>query len=57
MHLVDALSARIQTRFGICQTVYFSFINRNVSIRKKLLTWFIISPFSCLQKEESSQSI
>jgi len=35
----------------------FSFINRNISINQILLTWLIIFPFSCLQKEESSQSI
>jgi len=54
--LVDALFARTQTSFGIGQTVYFSFINRNVSIMQMLFTWFITFSFS-LQKEESSQSI
>jgi len=50
--------ARTQTRFSIGPTVYFSFINRNVSIKQILLTWFIISPlFGCLQMKESSQSI
>ena len=34
-----------------------SFINRNVSLKQILLTWFNIFPFSCLQTEESSQSI
>jgi len=34
----------------------FSFINRNVSLKQILLTWFNIFPFSCLQREESSQS-
>jgi len=33
LHLVDALFVRTQTSFGIGQTVYFSFINRNVSIK------------------------
>jgi len=55
--LVDALFTRTQARFGIGQTVYFSFIYRNVSIKQILLTWFIIFPISCLQTEESSQSI
>jgi len=32
--LIDAILARSQTSFGIPQTVYFSFINRNVSIKK-----------------------
>jgi len=57
IHLVDVLSARTQTRFGIWQTVYFNFINRNVSIKQILLTCFNIFPFSCLHTEESSQSI
>jgi len=35
----------------------FNFINRNVSLKQILLTWFNISPFNCLHKEESSQSI
>jgi len=35
----------------------FSFINRNASIKQMLLTWFNIFPFTCLQTEESSQSI
>jgi len=35
----------------------FSFINRNVSIKQILLRWFNIFPFSCLQTEESSESI
>jgi len=35
----------------------FSFINRNVSLKQVLLTWFNIFSFSCLQTEESSQSI
>ena len=35
----------------------FSFINRNVSLKQILLTWFNIFVFSCLQTEESSQSI
>jgi len=35
----------------------FSFINRNVSPKQILLTWFNIFPFSCLHTEESSQSI
>jgi len=35
----------------------FSFINRNVTLKQILLTWFNIFPFSCLQTEESSQSI
>jgi len=34
-----------------------SFINRNVSLRQILLTWFNIFPFNCLQTEDSSQSI
>jgi len=33
----------------------FSFINRNVSIKQIILTWFIIFPISCLQMEESSK--
>jgi len=36
---------------------HFSFINRNVSLKQILLTWFNIFAFSCLQTEESSQSI
>jgi len=32
----------------------FSFVNRNVSLKRILLTWFNIFPFSCLQTEESS---
>jgi len=55
--LVEVLFTRTQARFGIGQTVYFSFINRNVSIKQILLTWFIIFPINCLQTEESSQSI
>jgi len=35
----------------------FSFINRNVSIKQILLTCFILFPISCLETEESSQSI
>jgi len=35
----------------------FGFINGNASLKQMLLTWFIIFPFSCLQTEESSQSI
>ena len=35
----------------------FSFINRNVSIKQVLLICFILFPISCLQTEESSQSI
>jgi len=57
LHLLDALFARTQTSFGVGQTVYFSFINTNVSIKQILLTWFIIFPISCLQTEESSQRI
>jgi len=34
LHLVDGLIARTQTSFGIGQTVYFSFINGNVSIKQ-----------------------
>jgi len=41
--LVDPLFARTQTSFGTGQTVYFSFINRNVSIKNILLT--LIQPF------------
>jgi len=51
LHLVDALFAQTQTRFGI------SFINRNVSIKLILLTWFITFSFSCLQTKESSQRV
>ena len=57
LHLANALFARTQTSFGVGQTVYFSFINRNVSSKQILFTWFIIFPFSCLQMEESNQSI
>jgi len=57
MHLVDALFARTRTSFGIGQTVHFSFINRNISIKQILVTYFILFPISCLQTEESSQSI
>ena len=32
------------------------FINRNVSLKHILLTWFNIFPFTCLQREKSSQS-
>jgi len=32
-YLAGALSARTRTSFGIGQTVYASFINRNVSIK------------------------
>jgi len=35
----------------------FGFINGNASLKQILLTWFIIFPYSCLQTEESSQSI
>jgi len=42
VHLADALFARTQTSFRIGQTVYCSFINRNVSIKQISLTWFII---------------
>jgi len=35
----------------------FSFVNRNVSLKQILITWFNIFPCSCLQTEESSQSI
>ena len=42
---------------GIGQTIYFSFINRNVSIKQVLFTCFILFAISCLQTEESSQSI
>jgi len=56
LHLVDALFAQTQTNFGVGKTVRFSFINRNVSIKHILLTWFIIFPISCLKTEESSQS-
>jgi len=34
-----------------------SFINRNVSLKHTLLTWFNIFAFSFLQTKESSQSI
>jgi len=57
LRLADDLSARTLTRFGVCQTVYFSFINRNVYIKQILLTRFIILSFSCFQTEESSQNI
>jgi len=56
-HLVDVLFARTRTSFGIGQTVYFSVVNRNVSIKQILLTCFILFPISCLQTEESSHSI
>jgi len=55
--LLAALYVRAQTSFGISQTVYFSFISRNVYIKQILHTWFIIIPFSCLQSEEFSQRI
>jgi len=55
--LVYALYARSQTSFGAGQTVYFSFINRNVSTKQMLLICFIIFPIGCLQTKESSQSI
>jgi len=45
LHLVYAVFARTQTRFGIGRTVCFSFINRNVSTKQILLTWFITFPF------------
>jgi len=35
----------------------FSFINRNVSLKQILLTWFNVFPCSYLQTEESTQSI
>jgi len=57
LYLVNALFARTQIRFVIGQTVYFSFVNRNVSIKNILLIWLNIFPFSCLQTEESSQRI
>ena len=34
-----------------------SFINRKVSPKQILFKWFNIFPFSCLQTEESNQSI
>ena len=57
LHLIDALFAQTWTSFGIGQTVNFSFINRNVSIKQILLTCFILFPISCLQTEGSSQRI
>jgi len=54
--LIDALFARTRS-FGIGQTVYFSFININISIKQILLTCFILFPISCLQTEGSSQRI
>jgi len=57
LRLVDVHFARTQTSLGIGQKVYFSFINRNVSIKQILLTGFIIFPISCLQTEESSQTM
>jgi len=42
LHLVDALFARTPTSFGVGQTVYFSFINTNVSIKQILLTCVIL---------------
>jgi len=57
LHLADAGFARTQTGFGIGQTMYFSFINRNVSIKQIILTCYILFPISCLQTEKSSQSI
>jgi len=56
LHLVDTLFARTWTSFGVGQTVYFSFINRNVSIKQILLTCFILFTISSLQTEESSQA-
>jgi len=38
--LVDAIFARTRTSFGIGQTVYFSFINKNVSIEQILLRYY-----------------
>jgi len=55
--LTDALFARTETSFGIGQTVFFSFINRYVSIKETLLTCFMLFPISCLQTQESIQSI
>jgi len=55
LHLADAFFAR--TSFSIGQTVYFSFINRNVCIKQILLICFILFPISCLQTEESGLSI
>ena len=49
--MVDAFFARTQTSVGIGQTIDFSVINRNVSLNKILLMWFIIFPFNCLQTE------
>jgi len=49
--------SRNRTSFGIGQTVYFSFINRNVSIQQILLTCFILFPIRCLQTKKSSQNI
>jgi len=56
LYLVDALVAGTPTSFGMGQTVCCSFINRNFSIKQALLTYFIFSPISCLQREESRQS-
>ena len=47
----------LKKTFGFGQTVYFSFINKNVSIKQILLTWFIVFPISYLQAKESGQSI
>jgi len=47
----------LETSFGIGQTVYFSFIDRNVSIKQILITWFSIFSLSCLQTEQSGESI
>jgi len=41
--LADALFARTRTSFGIGQIVYFSFINRHVSVKETLLTRFMLS--------------
>ena len=46
LHLADALFARTRTNFCMGQTVYSSFINRNVSTTKILLTCFILFPIS-----------
>jgi len=40
LHLVDALFAQTRTSFGIAQTVHFSFINRKISLKQILVTWF-----------------
>jgi len=42
--LTDALFARTRTSFGTSQTVYFSFIDRHVSIKETLLTCFMLFP-------------